>query len=154
MELKRATVNDAGAIWHMQREAFSELLDKYRDYETNPACETEEQIEARLLQPYTYFYYIAEDNNTVGAVRVVDRKDGSPKRISPVFIMKEYRNRGYAQKAIAEAENIHGHSLWELETVLQEKGNCHLYEKMGYRQTGQTRIINERMTLVSYEKIN
>lgn len=84
----------------------------------------------------------------------MDKKDGSPKRISPVFIMKEYRNRGYAQKAIAEAENIHGHSLWELETILQEKGNCHLYEKMGYRQTGQTRVINERMTLVSYEKIN
>lgn len=49
MELKRATVNDAGTIWSMQREAFSELLDKYRDYETNPACETAEQIKARLL---------------------------------------------------------------------------------------------------------
>lgn len=152
MELKRASVNDAETIWNMQKEAFAELLDKYRDYDISPANEPIEWIEARLLQPYTYFYYIVEDNNTVGAIRVVDIKDGSRKRISPIFIMKEFRNRGYAQRAIAEAENIHGHDCWELDTILQEYGNCYLYEKMGYRQTGQTKIINEIMTIVYYEK--
>ncbi|MDE5858832.1 MAG: N-acetyltransferase, partial [Oscillospiraceae bacterium] len=59
---------------------------------------------------------------------------------------------GYAQRAIKEAENIHGNGGWELDTILQERGNCYLYEKMGYRQTGQTKIINERMTIVYYEK--
>lgn len=152
VELKRASVNDAETIWRMQKEAFAELLDKYRDYDISPANEPMERVEARLLQPYTYFYYIIEDNNTVGAVRVVDMKDGSPKRISPIFIMKEYRNRGYAQRAIRSAENIHGRGGWELDTILQEQGNCYLYEKMGYRQTGQTKIINERMTIVYYEK--
>lgn len=152
MELKRASVNDAETIWRMQKEAFAELLDKYRDYDISPANEPIERVEARLLQPYTYFYYIIEDNNTVGAVRVVDMKDGSLKRISPIFIMKEYRNRGYAQRAIRSAENIHGNGGWELDTILQEHGNCYLYEKMGYRQTGQTKIINERMTIVYYEK--
>ena len=152
VELKRASVNDAETIWRMQKEAFAELLEKYRDYDISPANEPMERVEARLLQPYTYFYYIIEDNNTVGAVRVIDMKDGGPKRISPIFIMKEYRNRGYAQRAIAEAENIHGNGGWELDTILQEQGNCYLYEKMGYRQTGQTKIINERMTIVYYEK--
>lgn len=152
MELKRASVNDAETIWHMQKEAFAELLDKYRDYDISPANEPIERIEARLLQPYTYFYYIVEDNTIVGAIRIVDMKDGSRKRISPIFIMKEFRNRGYAQRAIAEAENIHGHDGWELETILQEKGNCYLYEKMGYRKTGRTEVINERMTIVYYEK--
>lgn len=152
MELKRASVNDAETIWHMQKEAFAELLDKYRDYDISPANEPVERIKERLLQPYTYFYYIVEDNNTVGAVRIVDMKDGSRKRISPIFIMEEFRNRGYAQRAIAEAENIHGHNGWELDTILQEKGNCYLYEKMGYRKTGQTKAINERMTIVYYEK--
>ena len=27
---------------------------------------------------------------------------------------------------------------WELDTILQETGNCYLYEKMGYYQTGKT----------------
>lgn len=152
MELKRATVNDSEAIWRMQIKAFADLLEKYRDIDTSPGCEPEEKVKARLLQPCTYFYYIIEDNNTVGAVRVVDKKDGSKKRISPLFILKEFRNKGFAQRAIAEAEKIHGHSGWELDTILQEEGNCYLYEKMGYRQTGQTKVINERMTIVFYEK--
>ena len=36
--------------------------------------------------------------------------------------------------------------------ILQEPINCHLYEKMGYRQTGKTEVVNERLTLTFYEK--
>ena len=68
------------------------------------------------------------------------------------FIMKEFRGRGYAQQAMRLAEEIHGSSGWELDTILQEKGNCHLYEKLGYRQTGETKVVNERLTLVFYRK--
>ena len=47
-----------------------------------------------------------ENGNIVGAIRVVDRKDGSAKRIAPIFILSPYRNRGLAQQAILEAEKI------------------------------------------------
>lgn len=93
------------------------------------------------------------DNEIVGAMRVDDKKeDGKPKRISPIFVMLPYRNRGIAQAAITEAEKIHGESNWELTTILQEAGNCHLYEKMGYCQTGEKIPANESMTLVGYTK--
>lgn len=46
----------------------------------------------------------------------------------------------------------HGSAGWELDTILQETGNCHLYEKMGYRRTAQCTVINDKMTLVGYEK--
>ncbi len=46
-----------------------------------------------------------------------------------------------------------GATDWQLETILQEEGNCYLYEKMGYRRTGETEVINERMTLVNYRKL-
>lgn len=42
--------------------------------------------------------------------------------------------------------------IWELDTILQEKGNCYLYEKIGYTQTGKMKPINDKMTIVSYEK--
>lgn len=107
----------------------------------------------RLEQPYTYYYYIKVEDLIVGSVRVVDTKESiKSKRISPIFIMKEFRGRGYAQQAIQFAEEIHGSSRWKLETILQEKGNCHLYEEMGYKQTGGTKVVNERMTLVFYHK--
>jgi hypothetical protein len=41
---------------------------------------------------------------------------------------------------------------WILDTILQEEGNCHLYEKLGYKKTGKIEKINERMDIVYYEK--
>jgi len=66
--------------------------------------------------------------------------------------MQEYRNKGYAQAAMIEAEQIYGTDNWGLDTILQEKGNLHLYEKMGYHQTGKIEKINDRMDIVYYEK--
>lgn len=152
MELKRATLNDSNTIWKMQIDAFKELLEKYHDYDINPGSEPLEKIQLRLAQPFTYFYFIIENGNTVGAIRVVDMKDGSRKVISPLFIMTEFRNKGYAQAVIKAVEAVHGSDNWKLATILQEKGNCYLYEKMGYHKTGQTDIINDKMTIVHYEK--
>ena len=70
-------------------------------------------------------------------IRVVDKKDGSRKRISPIWIMPKYRNKGYGQQAILAAEKIYGSDHWCLDTILQEEGNLHLYEKLGYYQTGR-----------------
>lgn len=56
------------------------------------------------------------------------------------------------QKAIRLCEKLHGEDNWELDTILQEPKNCYLYEKLGYRQTGKTEVVNDRLTLVSYEK--
>lgn len=133
-------------------EAFSDLLEKYRDYDISPANEPMSRIMERLEQPFTYYYFIMDGDTAVGAVRVVDMKDGSPKRISPIFIMKEHRGKGFAKAAIRAVEELHGADNWSLDTILQEEGNCRLYEKMGYRRTGDTQVINERMTLVFYEK--
>ena len=153
IKLIRASVKDAQHLWMMQVEAFRELYNRYQDTETNPATEPVDKIIARLEQPFTYYYYIQADNDIVGAIRVVDKKeDATAKRISPIFVMPHYQNRGIAQKAILEAEKIHGASHWELDTILQEKGNCYLYEKMGFCQTGQTKVINDKMTLVFYTK--
>ncbi|MCI5954748.1 MAG: hypothetical protein MRZ49_09300 [Lachnospiraceae bacterium] len=41
---------------------------------------------------------------------------------------------------------------WCLDTILQEPGNCHLYEKCGFIRTGEEHIVNDTMTLVYYEK--
>ncbi|MCH5194845.1 MAG: GNAT family N-acetyltransferase [Oscillospiraceae bacterium] len=153
LKLVRVGVEDAKHLWEMQVEAFMELYNKYQDTETSPATEPIDKIIMRLEQPFTYYYYIQVDNDIVGAIRVVDKKEGDKaKKISPIFVMPHYRNRGIAQNTIIEAEKIHGASHWELDTILQEKANCHLYEKMGYYQTGQTKVINDKMTLMFYVK--
>ena len=153
MKLIKANLNDAQNLWKMQVEAFSELYERYNDTETSPATEKIDKTINRLSDPDTSYYYITVDNNIVGAIRVADPIDKSiRKRISPLFIMPEFRNKGYAQKAMTLAEEIHGSNHWELITILEEKGNCHLYEKMGYHKTGEQIVVNDKMTLVFYNK--
>ena len=49
MKLIRANVNDCEKIWEMQTEAFSDLLERYQDYETSPGNEAKERIEAKII---------------------------------------------------------------------------------------------------------
>lgn len=150
--LRKATAEDIEKIWKMQVEAFRGLLEKYQDYDLSPAAEGVDKIRARYEQPWTTYFFIEAEGNDVGAIRIVDRKDGSRKRISPLWIMEEYRGKGYAQAAITAVEELYGADNWSLDTILQEKGNLHLYEKMGYHQTGKIEHINDRMDIVFYEK--
>ena len=153
IEIKRAGLKDAQVIWTMQRAAFQPLFEKYHDTETSPAMEDYEKTVSRLQHDSSFFYLILTDGQAVGALRVVDTKNPmSRKRLSPVFILPEYQNLGIGKEAIRLAEEIHGTSGWQLDTILQEKGNCHLYEKMGYKKTGESRVVNDRMTLIIYEK--
>lgn len=150
--LRKAEREDLQKIWQMQVEAFKSLLAKYQDYDMSPAAESLDKIVARFEQPWTTYFFIEAEGVDVGAIRVVDKKDGSRKRISPLWIMEEQRGKGYAQDAIRAVEALYGEHHWELDTILQEEGNLHLYEKMGYHRTGKTDKINERMDIVYYEK--
>lgn len=44
------------------------------------------------------------------------------------------------------------YKLWKLDTIEQEKNNCHLYEKLGYKPTGHRQQINNKMTIIDYTK--
>ena len=153
INLVAAGFEDLNTILQMQIKAFAGLYSIYQDTKTSPATEKYEDILFRFNQPETIYCFITTNNMKVGVIRIVDFKDCiTRKRILPIFIMPEYRNKGYAQKAIKEAERIYGQQNWKLDTILQEKGNCHIYEKLGYHQTGKTEQVNNKMTLVFYEK--
>ena len=93
--LKRISSDECEKLWKMQVEAFTELLEKYHDYDISPANEPMSRVMERLEQSITYYYFIMAGGSAVGAIRVVAMKDGSPKRVSPIFIMKEHRGKGY-----------------------------------------------------------
>ena len=152
VELQRITIEEAEPLWQMQKTCFAALLEAYQDYETNPAAEPLSRITERLMQPFTYYYWLTADGEKVGAIRIVDKQDGSRRKISPLFILPAHRRKGFAQAAIEAAERLHGAENWALSTILQEAGNCRLYEKAGYHRTGETLPVNENMTLVFYEK--
>ncbi|MOA35325.1 hypothetical protein D3C78_1567680 [compost metagenome] len=73
--------------------------------------------------------------------------------MSPIFILPEHQGKGIAQRVFSMIEDKYNDArVWELDSILQEQGNCYLYEKLGYQKTGETKHINDKMTIVFYKK--
>ena len=136
----------------MQVSAFTELLEKYRDVDTNPASESLEKIQNKFNQSFTDYYFIMLDETKIGVVRVVRLSD-TICRISPMFILPEYQNNGYAQLALSAVEKLYPNAdEWQLDTIKEESKLCHLYEKCGYIPTGKEEVIKDGMTIAYYSK--
>ncbi|MCG7377488.1 GNAT family N-acetyltransferase [Paenibacillus sp. ACRSA] len=152
ISLCKADLEDAATLHEMKIKAFMPLLEKYQDFETSPANETVERIITQLNQSFTYYYIIYYLKAAVGGIRVV-KKDNQVYSVSPIFILPEHQGNGIAQKVFTMVEQIHDDArTWKLGTILQEKGNCYLYEKIGYIKTDATKVINDKMTMIFYEK--
>jgi len=152
ISLSKSSLSDAALIHEMQVTAFMPLLDKYKDYDTSPANESIERIIDRMNQTFTEYFVIRSSNVPVGAIRIV-KKDNQIYRVSPIFILPEYQGKGIAQKVFGIIEEMYNDAkMWELDTILQEEGNCYLYEKLGYKKTGKVVEINDKMSIVFYEK--
>lgn len=153
ISLEKATNLDAEAIFDIQIKAFKPLLEKYKDYQTNPANETLERVYSRINNPNGRFYKILPNNIIVGAICIFWKEDVQF-WISPMFILPQYQGKGFAQKAITLVEGMFPQAVsWELATILEEERNCYLYEKMGYTKTGINQQLNENTTLIFYKKV-
>lgn len=175
VELILATVDDAELIHNMKYRAFLPLYEKYHDDETTPVNEKIDKVIYQLTHSNSEYYLIRSGEEKVGAIRVArnikqnrdsgncdnnrNHEQGEPEYvqdvlfISPLFILPEYQNRGIGQTAIRKVFDLYPNAVtWRLDTIKQEKGNCHLYEKCGFVRTGGEHIVNENMTLVDYEK--
>lgn len=149
-----AAVEDADLIHKIKYESFLPLYEKYHDDETSPVKESKENIIGKLNQEFTDYYLIKYKDVNVGAVRVRKKRKGLF-YISPLFILPEYQNKGIGYKTIQKLFGIYPEAVtWRLDTILQEKRSCHLYEKCGFKRTGKEKQVNEFMTLVDYEKTN
>jgi GNAT superfamily N-acetyltransferase len=152
IQLVKATEREAEAIFDLQVKAFLPLLEVYKDFDTSPATETIDRVVSRINRPNGGFYKIFADDVFVGAICVYWKED-TQFWISPIFISPEFQGRGIAQKTMTLMEARFPHATsWELRTILEEKRNCYLYEKMGYRMTDEKKILNENMTLVHFKK--
>lgn len=155
VKLILATVDDAELIHQMQYESFLPLYEKYHDDETSPVKEKIDKVTSKITNPNSQYYLIQLKGENVGAIRIVCKlkKNTDVLFISPLFILPEYQNRGIGQTVVRKVFDIYPDDVtWRLDTIKQEKGNCHLYEKCGFVRVGDEHIVNENMTLVNYEK--
>ncbi|MBP3971880.1 GNAT family N-acetyltransferase [Bacillus sp. WL1] len=150
--LEKATENDATALFQMQIDSFNPLLNKYKDYETNPANESIEKTILRINNPSNNFYKIIFDSNLAGAICISKKEIPYKFWISPMFIHPIYQGKGIAQKVLILIEEMFPDAQnFELATILEER-NCFLYEKMGYKRTEVIKKLNDKTTLIYYKK--
>jgi GNAT superfamily N-acetyltransferase len=151
ISLKKASVSDSEHLYELQINSFKELLDKYQDYDTNPGAEKLDRTISRLNEPNSDYYFLQLDSKNIGAIRIVRNDDLC--KLKQIYVLPEYQGNGYAQRAIILTESLYPDvEHWELDTIKQESRLCHLYEKMGYIQTGKEQQIKDGMTLVFYRK--
>lgn len=150
VELVLIKENELKTAYKMHRRGFLPTFLKYYD-RINPIFESYRKFKFFYHYPDTYMFWIMLDGMDVGEIWI-NIKDGSA-RLARLFVLKEFQNKGVAQNAIKIAENLFpDYKRWRLDTIKEEKNNCHLYEKLGYIPCGVERRINKRMTIIEYEK--
>ncbi len=150
--LEKATSEDAKALHALQIKCFLPLLEKYKDHSTNPACEPIDKTLTRITDPLKGFYKILKDNILVGGI-VVKHTNPETLFLGPIFIDPEFQNQKIAQKALKLIEDMFPTiNFFELATIAQEKGNVHLYQKMGYVATGENKKISDSMIIPFFRK--
>ena len=151
-----AKTGDENLIHSMKYFSFLPLYNRYKDDETSPVKESIGKVIAQLKSDNTDYYIIKVDSKPVGAIRIVYdgvENDRQIYRISPLFILPEYQNKGIGYSVIKMIFDMYERAdIWRLSTIKQEKGNCHLYEKCGFELVGNEMLINDKMTIVYYEK--
>ena len=136
----------------MQLIGFKALLNKYQDYETSPGAETLERMRDRFQYSQIDHYFIQLRGENIGYIRI-NRLDKSTCRLSQIFILPDYQEKGYAQQAIKQVETLNPQAKsWVLDTIKQERKLCYLYEKMGYKLIGIEKNVKDGMDLVDYAK--
>jgi RimJ/RimL family protein N-acetyltransferase len=137
----------------MQIAAYMPLLLKYKDYDISPATESLNRILERLNWPFGEHFFIMQNGEPVGGVRVYWWDGTARYKLGGIFILPEFQNYGIGQIAMQLVQSNYPQAgSWELETLLQEERNLHFYEKLGFVRDGDLQVVNDKLTLVGYKK--
>lgn len=156
VKLEEARDDELAELLNLQKQSFLPLYEKYQD-DGSPANETIDRIKARAKQPGRKYYFIVYYGMRVGAINIAQKTDAdgnyTENRISPMFIIPDFQDRGIGYAAMKKAfEMFSDVHVWKLDTILEEERNCHFYEKCGFKRIGGEKKINDRLTLVDYER--
>lgn len=152
IQLVKAIASDARVMQKMQIESFAFHFERYQDVDTSPVKEPLEKMISRIHNESGCYFKIIVDDIHVGCVWVLE-KAAKMYRIGIIYILPEYQCKGFGKKVLAITESMFPDAKsWELDCPADLSINRHCYEKAGYLFTGETKVINEKLTLVFYRK--
>lgn len=152
VRLIKAEPEQAGLLHRLQCEAFMPLYERYRDDETSPAKESIDKVKAAVETSDFLIVYL--DDEPVGGVRVkfVDNEEETVRSISPIFLVPSRWDKGIGTAVMEQVFERYDADKWILATIEQEDRDCHFYEKLGFVRTGSSTVVNDKMTIIGFEK--
>ncbi|MBZ9689691.1 GNAT family N-acetyltransferase [Clostridium estertheticum] len=149
INLVKAEVVDSKIITEIKKLAYNDETRRFGPGRDGgpPGYESEE--ETQYLIKNHLFYKIMLDNKIIGFFWL-HGDDSKFYELEDLCIHPEYHNKGFGFKSMKLMEELHPHiKKWVLGTPYYSVRNQHLYEKIGYKKTGQT----EDDFLFLYEKL-
>ncbi len=149
---RQATIEDADILLEIQKKAFQESLELYKDYDTNPANESLEKMAHKIRNHF--YYVITADDNMVGGIHAY-KKSNRHCYLNRIYIHPDYENKGIGSKAvefILNHEDFRDIELWTLDTPHKSYRNHSFYEKLGFVKTGEVEEVSPELKLIHYEK--
>jgi ribosomal protein S18 acetylase RimI-like enzyme len=143
MVIRRALIEDADIIGEVHSAAWKQTYQgvfsqEYLDSDS-PSTRREEFL--RSLEDKNCVYLIIEENGqAAGTVKLV--VNGTDAEISSIYILEEYRGRGFGRKALDHIFSEYNDLrivLWVLEVNLKART---FYEKCGFELTDKVRLID------------
>lgn len=151
VKLMKAVADDTERLLEIQKICFTPHLERYQDYETSPAAASFDHVKWQIENDN--FYKIIYNDLWVGSINIRKLDDLGNYKLHIINVLPQYQGKRIGQAAIELAEAMFCDAkTWSLETLEDMPSNRHVYEKMGYKFTGKTENINDKLTLVFYKK--
>ncbi|MBQ8402419.1 MAG: GNAT family N-acetyltransferase [Clostridia bacterium] len=139
------------ALCALQYAAFLPLYERYHD-ERNPAFKGEGELRRQMESPDFFPYAILENDTVVGGI-TVKRLPDSVYYLARLYVDPARQRHGIASAAIRICESFFPDAArWTLDFPRDMEPNRRTYEKAGYRDTGEIRVINDLLTLAMYAR--
>lgn len=149
MFIRRTFIEEAEEILSVQKEAFKDDLETYKDYKTSPATEPIEKLLYKINKNFHYTILV-EDKIIGGAELRLDFETEC--YINRIFLLPEFQNKGLGTRIMTYFENEFPKvKKWTLCTPHKNYRNHGFYEKLGYKKVGEHRVM-EGLSLIDYLK--
>jgi ribosomal protein S18 acetylase RimI-like enzyme len=147
--IRRTFIDEAEDILSVQKVAFKEDLETYKDFETNPATEPIKKLLYKINKNFHYTILIG-DKIIGGAELRLDSE--SECYINRIFLLPEFQNKGLGTRIMNYFENQFPNvKKWTLCTPHKNYRNHRFYEKLGYKKVGEHKVM-EGLNLIDYLK--
>ena len=145
----KADAKDMKEILLLQRLAFYEVGVRYNDPNTTPLPQTLDEL-TEESKGQTFLKAVV-NGKIVGAIR--GRLDGDICRVSKVMVHPDHQNKGIGRKLMNAIEKEFDVNIFELRTGHLDNVTIALYEKLGYRLTGDKEKVSDTLYFVRMRKV-